>query len=311
MQKVAHPNIRFRCLKNPKPLALLAPPNSADPIPNNTLLSKKTKSVVVLEIKRNPIDINLLREMIFDRNSELHNDKYISESSLQRLLTIIDRYTSHMADGNVENYGEKDNDEMIIRELHDCNLLLSETNIKLAACVRSNTNVQYLGSSEGVKNVSLYVSKYMCKDLAEITNSFSILRSCLQKVHDYPPEQRSDVAGQDSIRTLKTVVQKYLNTLNGAAEIPAEAAVHTLLGGNTFICSEKFRYINVKSACEETIIRNQEIGGQEADDEQDEHEVENEGEITNPHEQIVAEETNQLTEMLGMNNTARRDGENE
>jgi hypothetical protein len=53
------------------------------------------------------------------------------------------------------------------------------------------------------------------------------------------------------LRPFKQLIQHYLNTLNGAAEVPAEAAVYNVIGGRSFDCSDSFVYISVKAAIED------------------------------------------------------------
>ena len=90
-----------------------------------------------------------------------------------------------------------------------------------------NTAVVPLGSSEQAKAVCFYLLKYITKDPTALEVSRVVIHQAILHMAKHPP--RAEDVGQDT-RNAKHLLQRMLNSVQGAQEISAQMAATALLG---------------------------------------------------------------------------------
>lgn len=142
-------------------------------------------------------------------------------------------------------------DPSMFRDVHnmirDCdNQYVVETNKVVSALMRCNTNVAPLGCLQQAKAVLMYISTYITKNRAPLTQALALLPQAIDDASSRVSV--ADDAGTSSRFTCNTL-QRVLNLLTAAnGEFSASQACYTLLGGKSCISSAKFTYIHVKDA---------------------------------------------------------------
>ena len=102
-----------------------------------------------------------------------------------------------------------------------------------------NTAVVPLGSSEQAKAVCFYLLKYITKDPTALEVSRVVIHQAILHMAKHP--SRAEDVGQDT-RNAKHLLQRMLNSVQGAQEISAQMAATALLGEPACFSSDSFWY---------------------------------------------------------------------
>lgn len=108
----------------------------------------------------------------------------------------------------------------------------------ITACLRCNSDIQFLGFLCQAKASSYYLVKYVAKEGLKPYNSLALMSTCLKKISVFPSV--ADDSGTDE-RTVKHAMQKVVNSINGATEIGAPLAALGLIGMPSNIFSHSFK----------------------------------------------------------------------
>ena len=102
-----------------------------------------------------------------------------------------------------------------------------------------NTAVVPLGSSEQAKAVCFYLLEYITKDPTALEVSRVVIHQAILHMAKHP--SRVEDVGQDT-RNAKHLLQRMLNSVQGAQEISAQMAATALLGERACFSSDSFWY---------------------------------------------------------------------
>ena len=98
--------------------------------------------------------------------------------------------------------------------------------------------------------------KYMCKDGNQLTNVLPIMIAAHKKMDKYG----SVAADADTDeRTVKNMLMKMLNKLNGGREQSAQLVALNVLGADSYFCSDPFKSFNGQAATQRVIGRHEKL----------------------------------------------------
>lgn len=224
----------------PRPVPIVStniPP--AEPLPEPTLTDPvpsldNPDRVLVIEPQRREITLDMFEQFL----QELEDP---DNATGVYLRAVGDRWRANQQSAE---------DKQFVRQLLRRNGYVSEFNPAVSACIKANTNCMYIGTTEQGKAVLMYLIKYICKDGAELSNSITVVRDCLEHINQYPSRMPAEQDRNPAMRPFLQCMSRIINTLNGAAEVSASAAAYTLLGGKSIICPEHYHFAFVPAAVE-------------------------------------------------------------
>jgi hypothetical protein len=131
--------------------------------------------------------------------------------------------------------------------LSELNMLLSETNMTLAAAAGCATNAQMLISREEAVQAISYIIDYMTKERYDLTTLQPVVLAALRHVRTYP-STAPDAKDPEARRPGRQLLQRIVNAIGSYSQLSLDLAAAHVMGEPAHACTDPMAWVFWKAA---------------------------------------------------------------